>query len=33
MYFTNDSLLPESQDPLIITAAPHGPQIDAERLS
>jgi hypothetical protein len=26
MYFTSDSLLPENQDPLIITAAPFGPQ-------
>jgi uncharacterized protein (DUF849 family) len=26
MYFTNDSLLPENQEPLIITAAPFGPQ-------
>ncbi len=25
MYFTDDSLLPENQDPLIITAAPYGP--------
>ena len=25
MYFTNDSLLPENQAPLIITAAPFGP--------
>jgi uncharacterized protein (DUF849 family) len=26
MYFTNDSLLPENQQPLIITVAPYGPQ-------
>src|SRR6202158_3624435 len=26
MYFTSDSLLPENQEPLIITAAPFGPQ-------
>jgi len=26
MYFTQDSLLPENQQPLIITAAPYGPQ-------
>jgi uncharacterized protein (DUF849 family) len=26
MYFTNDSMLPENQQPLIITAAPFGPQ-------
>jgi uncharacterized protein (DUF849 family) len=26
MYFTNDSLLPENQQPLIITVAPFGPQ-------
>jgi hypothetical protein len=26
MYFTQDSLLPENQAPLIITAAPFGPQ-------
>jgi uncharacterized protein (DUF849 family) len=26
MYFTTDSLLPENQEPLIITAAPYGPQ-------
>ena len=26
MYFTSDSLLPENQEPLIITAAPLGPQ-------
>jgi uncharacterized protein (DUF849 family) len=26
MYFTNDSLLPENQEPLIITVAPYGPQ-------
>ena len=26
MYFTDDSLLPENQEPLIITAAPFGPQ-------
>jgi uncharacterized protein (DUF849 family) len=26
MYFTSDSLLPENQQPLIITAAPFGPQ-------
>ena len=26
MYFTTDSLLPENQEPLIITAAPFGPQ-------
>src|SRR5262249_2135535 len=25
MYYTDDSLLPENQDPLIITAAPYGP--------
>lgn len=25
MYFTDDSVLPENQDPLIITAAPYGP--------
>lgn len=25
MYFTDDSLLPENQSPLIITAAPYGP--------
>jgi hypothetical protein len=25
MYFTDDSLLPENQDSLIITAAPYGP--------
>jgi uncharacterized protein (DUF849 family) len=25
MYFTDDSLLPENQEPLIITAAPYGP--------
>lgn len=25
MYFTDESLLPENQDPLIITAAPYGP--------
>ncbi|MBS2005039.1 MAG: 3-keto-5-aminohexanoate cleavage protein, partial [Cyanobacteria bacterium SZAS LIN-5] len=25
MYFTDDSLLPENQTPLIITAAPYGP--------
>jgi hypothetical protein len=25
MYFTDDSLLPENQDPLIITAEPYGP--------
>ena len=25
MYFTDDSLLPENQDPLMITAAPYGP--------
>jgi uncharacterized protein (DUF849 family) len=25
MYFTDDALLPENQDPLIITAAPYGP--------
>jgi hypothetical protein len=25
MYFTDDSLLPENQDPLVITAAPWGP--------
>ena len=25
MYFTDDSLLPENQPPLIITAAPYGP--------
>ncbi len=25
MYFTSDSLLPENQEPLIITAAPFGP--------
>ena len=25
MYFTDDSLLPENQDPLIITAASYGP--------
>src|SRR5260370_34794121 len=25
MYFADDSLLPENQDPLIITAAPYGP--------
>ena len=25
MYFTDDSLLPENQNPLIITAAPWGP--------
>ena len=26
MYFTNDSMLPENQQPLIITVAPYGPQ-------
>ena len=26
MYFTSDSLLPENQEPLIITVAPYGPQ-------
>jgi uncharacterized protein (DUF849 family) len=26
MYFTNDSLLPENQEPLIITVAPYAPQ-------
>ena len=26
MYFTNDSMLPENQQPLMITAAPYGPQ-------
>jgi len=26
MYFTDDSLLPENQEPLIITAAPYGPR-------
>ncbi len=26
MYFKTDSLFPENQDPLIITAAPYGPQ-------
>ena len=26
MYFTNDSMLPENQEPLIITVAPYGPQ-------
>jgi uncharacterized protein (DUF849 family) len=26
MYFTQDSLLPENQQPLVITAAPYGPQ-------
>jgi uncharacterized protein (DUF849 family) len=26
MYFTTDSLLPENQEPLIITVAPYGPQ-------
>ncbi len=26
MYFTNDSMLPENQNPLIITVAPYGPQ-------
>lgn len=26
MYFTSDSLLPENQQPLIITVAPYGPQ-------
>lgn len=26
MYFTNDSMLPENQLPLVITAAPYGPQ-------
>src|SRR5262245_52118852 len=26
MYFSSDSLLPENQQPLIITAAPYGPQ-------
>jgi uncharacterized protein (DUF849 family) len=26
MYFTPDSMLPENQEPLIITAAPYGPQ-------
>jgi hypothetical protein len=25
MYFTDDSLLPENQAPLMITAAPYGP--------
>ena len=25
MYFTNDSMLPENQQPLIITVAPFGP--------
>jgi hypothetical protein len=25
MYFTDDSLLPENQSPLMITAAPYGP--------
>jgi len=25
MYFTDDALLPENQEPLIITAAPDGP--------
>ena len=26
MYFTSDSMLPENQQPLIITVAPYGPQ-------
>ena len=26
MYFTNDSMLPENQQPLVITVAPYGPQ-------
>jgi uncharacterized protein (DUF849 family) len=26
MYFTQDSMLPENQQPLVITAAPYGPQ-------
>jgi hypothetical protein len=26
MYFTSDSMLPENQQPLIITVAPFGPQ-------
>lgn len=26
MYFTNDSMLPENQQPLIITVAPYGPR-------
>ena len=26
MYFTDDSMLPENQQPLIITVAPYGPQ-------
>ena len=26
MYFTSDSMLPENQEPLIITVAPYGPQ-------
>src|SRR5262245_38231036 len=26
MYFTNDAMLPENQQPLIITVAPYGPQ-------
>jgi len=26
MYYTDNSILPEYMDPLIITAAPYGPQ-------
>ena len=32
MYFTDDSLLPENQAPLMITAAPYGPSVDASGL-
>jgi uncharacterized protein (DUF849 family) len=30
MYFTDDSLLPENQPPLMITAAPYGPMFMPE---
>ncbi len=26
MYFHDDALFPENQDPLVITAAPYGPE-------
>ena len=27
MYYTDDSILPENMDPLIITVAPYGPHL------